>query len=79
MTADIKDQEAIESSEKKSVKINTIAFYFRKIMKTLELNLDDPSLRDTPERVAKMYVNEVYKYLDDTNFLKISFFWNVNK
>ena len=46
MTADIKDQEAIESSEKKSVKINTIAFYFRKIMETLELNLDDPSLSE---------------------------------
>lgn len=76
MTAEIKDQEVIGSSEKKSDKINTIAFYFRKIMETLELNLDDPSLRDTPERVAKMYVNEVFKGLDESNFPKISFFGN---
>ncbi|RTE53859.1 GTP cyclohydrolase I FolE [Arenibacter aquaticus] len=60
----------------KSTKIEKIALYFKKIMETLDLDLDDPSLMDTPERVAKMYVNEIFKGLDNANFPKISFFEN---
>lgn len=57
-------------------KLKTIEFHFTKIMETLGLNLDDPSLKETPRRVAKMYVNEVFKGLDKNNFPNISFFEN---
>lgn len=56
--------------------VETIAFHFAKIMEALGLDLDDLSLRDTPMRVAKMYVNETFKGLDEHNFPEISFFEN---
>jgi GTP cyclohydrolase I len=40
-------------------KINNIAQLFSQIMQELGLNMQDPSLIDTPKRVAKMYVNEL--------------------
>lgn len=36
---------------------------FKEIMKALELELEDESLKETPKRVAKMYVNELFKGL----------------
>lgn len=53
-------------------KIDTIKFHFTEIMKTLGLDLTDDSLRDTPKRVAKMYVNEIFSGLKDSNFPKIT-------
>jgi GTP cyclohydrolase I len=41
-------------------------------MKYLDLDLSDDSLKDTPKRIAKMYVNEVFSGLDSKNFPKIS-------
>ncbi|MDL5512024.1 GTP cyclohydrolase I FolE [Arenibacter sp. M-2] len=76
LSAEIQDQVPINISDDKLDKIATIAFHFRKIMETLELNLEDPGLRDTPERVAKLYINEAFKGLDESNFPKISFFGN---
>lgn len=35
-----------------------IAYHFKKIMEELGLDLSDPSLEDTPKRVAKMLVDE---------------------
>ena len=55
-------------------KINNIAKHFRHIMETLGLDLDDDSLSGTPERVAKMYINEVFSGLDPQNFPKITLF-----
>ncbi len=57
-------------------KITAITFHFQKIMEALELDLNDPSLKDTPKRVAKMYVNEAFKGLDNANFPAISLFDN---
>ena len=37
-------------------------------MKTLGLDLEDDSLMDTPNRVAKMYVNEIFWGLDYGHF-----------
>jgi GTP cyclohydrolase IA len=51
-------------------KIKKIAAHFRSIMDTLGLDLTDDSLIDTPNRVAKMYVNEVFWGLDYTRFPK---------
>lgn len=57
-------------------KIEQISFHFKKIMQVLNLDLNDPSLKDTPNRVAKMYVDEVFKGLNKDNFPKISLFNN---
>lgn len=44
----------------------------RKIMETLGLDLKDDSLVETPKRVAKMYLNEIFWGLDYKNFPKIT-------
>lgn len=65
--------------DRDAVKMESIKYHFGKIMETLGLDLDDPSLQKTPERVAKMYVNEVFKGLDKNNFPKVSFFENTSR
>jgi GTP cyclohydrolase IA len=57
-------------------KIKKIEFHFRHIMETLGLDLSDDSLRDTPGRVAKMYVTEIFEGLNPESFPKISLFNN---
>lgn len=69
----------IENSENSTnEKMESIKYHFGKIMETLGLDLDDPSLEKTPERVAKMYLNDVFQGLDKRNFPKVSFFENTN-
>lgn len=51
-------------------KLSLIEDHFQKIMETLGLDLSDDSLEDTPRRVAKMYVNEIFYGLDYGNFPK---------
>jgi len=51
-------------------KIEAIEGYFHQIMKTLGLDLSDDSLIETPKRVAKMYVNEIFWGLDYDAFPK---------
>ena len=51
-------------------KIAVIEPLFAEIMKTLGLDLTDDSLVDTPKRVAKMYVNEIFWGLDYEAFPK---------
>ena len=51
-------------------KIDVIESLFTDIMKTLGLDLTDDSLIDTPKRVAKMYVNEIFWVLDYEAFPK---------
>jgi GTP cyclohydrolase I len=51
-------------------KIDVIESLFTDIMKTLGLDLTDDSLIDTPKRVAKMYVNEIFWGLDYEAFPK---------
>jgi len=53
-------------------KIGQITHHISKIMGVLELDLSDDSLSDTPNRVAKMYVNEIYRGLNYNNFPKIT-------
>ena len=59
-----------------SSKISKIAHHFEEIMNTLGLDLEDDSLRGTPLRVAKMYVEEIFKGLDPLNKPKIALFEN---
>jgi GTP cyclohydrolase I len=51
-------------------KIEVIEAHFAGIMRTLGLDLEDDSLMDTPKRVAKMYVNEIFWGLDYDAFPK---------
>ncbi len=53
-------------------KIEKIKLHFTEIMKVLGLDLADDSLKDTPKRVAKMYVNEIFGGLNVKNFPKIT-------
>lgn len=54
----------------KDDQLNYIEQHFRNIMQLLHLDLTDDSLEDTPKRVAKMYVNEMFSGLDYSNFPK---------
>jgi GTP cyclohydrolase I len=49
-----------------------IQAHFTEIMKVLGLDLGDDSLADTPRRIAKMYVNEIFGGLDYRNFPKLT-------
>lgn len=53
-------------------KISSIEKSFRTIMESLGLDLSDDSLRDTPQRVATMFVNEIYWGLRPENFPKVT-------
>ena len=46
------------------LKIEWIAKHFKEIMHVLGLDLSDESLKGTPARVAKMFINEHFKGLD---------------
>ncbi len=58
-------------------KIELIAQHFGEIMRILGLDLEDDSLKGTPKRVAKMYVNEVFSGLDPDNKPAVTLFDNV--
>ena len=45
---------------------------FTEILNTLGLDLRDDSLEQTPHRIAKMYVDEIFSGLDYTHFPKIT-------
>ena len=57
--------DAFELSD--SEKIEIIQKHFAEIMQTLGLDLEDNSLKGTPYRVAKMYVNEIFSGLNPKN------------
>lgn len=54
-------------------KIEQIAERFKEIMEILGLDCTDESLKHTPYRVAKMYVEEIFSGLDAEQFPRISF------
>lgn len=60
----------VETDLDRKEKIDIIESHFIGIMKALGLDLRDDSLVDTPKRVAKMYVNEVFWGLDYDAFPK---------
>jgi len=53
-------------------KYQRIAQAFTEITTTLGLDLTDDSLSETPHRIAKMYVDEIFSGLDYNQFPKIS-------
>jgi GTP cyclohydrolase I len=54
----------------RKIKIDIIEEKFKDIMGVLGLDLTDDSLMETPKRVAKMYVNEIFWGLDYEAFPK---------
>ncbi|EIC2298176.1 GTP cyclohydrolase I FolE [Vibrio cholerae] len=46
--------------------------HMREILNLLGLDLTDDSLEETPQRIAKMYVDEIFSGLDYANFPKIT-------
>jgi len=53
-----------------------IAVLFEEIMDVLGLDLTDDSLKGTPERVAKMYIDEIFSGLNPKNKPKVALFDN---
>ena len=56
-----------------------IAGHMTEIMQLLNLDLSDDSLMETPHRIAKMYVDEIFSGLDYANFPKITVIENKMK
>lgn len=53
-----------------------IAILFEEIMDVMGLDLMDDSLKGTPERVAKMYIDEIFSGLNPENKPKVALFDN---
>lgn len=64
----LKKQADLDYSSKKEL----IRSLFKDIMLVLGLDLEDDSLHGTPERISKMFLNEIYWGLDYNNFPKIT-------
>ncbi|MCF1428957.1 MAG: GTP cyclohydrolase I FolE [Shewanella sp.] len=61
-------QNTLTPGERKS----KIEQHMRAILELMSLDLSDDSLMETPKRVAKMYVDEIFSGLDYENFPKIT-------
>jgi len=68
----VRPSPVVDSTISQEEKIEKIQNHFKEIMLTLGLDLNDDSLRETPKRLAKMYVNEIFQGLDAKNFPKIT-------
>ncbi len=62
----------IETHMPDDEKVRQITEKFTEIMTILGLDLENDSLRKTPQRVAKMYVHELFQGMDKRNFPKIT-------
>ncbi|MCE9688009.1 GTP cyclohydrolase I FolE [Shewanella sp. AS16] len=49
-----------------------IEHHMKEVLTLMSLDLSDDSLADTPRRIAKMYVDEIFSGLDYANFPKIT-------
>ena len=62
----------VPSDQSGAAKKEAIEARFAEIMQILGLDLEDDSLRDTPLRIARMYVDEIFGGLDYLNFPKLT-------
>jgi GTP cyclohydrolase I len=67
-----KDAFKLSDADKKE----RISFLFSEIMEVMGLDLTDDSLKGTPGRVAKMYIEEIFSGLDPANKPKVALFEN---
>lgn len=62
----------IDTGLDRDQKYERITDLMTEVVSTLGLDLSDDSLRETPHRIAKMYLDEVFSGLDYSNFPKMS-------
>lgn len=63
---------AFETTHTNEEKIEKITYHFTEILKTLGMDLSNDSIQDTPKRIAKMYVNEIFSGLNPESFPKMT-------
>ena len=68
----IEDAFDISDEEKKE----QISYLFSQIMRVMGLDMNDDSLKGTPDRVAKMYIDEIFSGLNPDNKPKVALFDN---
>jgi len=69
----------VENGLTQEQKIDKIAEHFREILGILGLDLSNDSLQESPKRIAKMYVKEIFKGLHTENFPKVTVIENEMK
>src|SRR5690606_32103915 len=57
-------------------KIELIQKHFQQIMEIMGLDLNDDSLKGTPERISKMYIKEIFSGLNPANKPAVTLFDN---
>jgi hypothetical protein len=55
-----KVQVSDEAGQDDEIKISLISSHFKKIMILMGFDLNDDCLRETPDRITKMYVKEIF-------------------
>ncbi|HJV19036.1 MAG TPA: GTP cyclohydrolase I FolE [Sediminibacterium sp.] len=69
--------DAFEKTDAEKMKI--IQEHFKSIMETMGLDLSDDSLKGTPRRVAKMFIQEIFSGLNPANKPSVALFDNKYK
>ena len=62
----------LDTSLSRDEKCSKISALMTEVVQTLGLDLSDDSLAETPHRIAKMYVSEIFSGLDYHNFPKVT-------
>jgi GTP cyclohydrolase IA len=62
----------VENGLSEEQKMKVVAEKFGEIMKTLGMDLTNDSLRESPRRIAKMFVKEIFSGLNIENFPKVT-------
>ena len=62
----------LETGLSRDQKYQKISALMTEVVQTLGLDLADDSLAETPHRIAKMYVDEIFSGLDYRNFPKVT-------
>lgn len=66
----------VEQTLVKDERLSRIEALMSEVMDVLALDMKDDSLAETPKRIAKMYVNEIFAGLDYDHFPKITLIEN---
>jgi len=69
----------VNSSLSDSDKVTKVTALMTEVLETLGLDLKNDSMADTPKRIAKMYVNEIFPGLKEEAFPKITVIENQMK
>lgn len=62
----------IDPTQCKDERRAAIASHMREVMKLIGLDLHDDSLEETPNRLAKMFIDEIFSGMDYANFPKMT-------